>query len=52
MLQSCIALNHELRLLDYTHYTILSAVIKANRSRPDPVWKTVHNLIHQQSLRS
>jgi hypothetical protein len=52
MLTPSIILTHELRLLDYSYNDILSTIIKTNRTRPSPIWATIHNIILLQSTSS
>jgi hypothetical protein len=50
MLLPAATLTYELRLLDYSHHTILSAIIKSSRSRPSPIWQIIHKIISSTSL--
>jgi len=45
MLQPCIALAHELRLLSYSNHHITRILTKTHKSRPHSIWPTVNSLI-------
>ena len=45
MVENAIALCHELRLLGYNNNFMTRAIIKANRTRPHPIWALINSII-------